>query len=122
MTPEKTKKAEKYSEIPAWACERCETYEGVDAKEVTMYGGVHSRLCIKCHNDWSRVLDLPEWDRIGQIETETTALLAMCEQPHADYRKDLEKLRVQREQLKKFFREYARKFLLELKESAESKK
>ncbi len=116
-----TSKEAKHAKIPAWACERCETYEGVDAREMKLFGGINTRLCIKCHNDWGRIEDLPEWDRIGQIDVEASALLAMSEQPGVDHRGKLEELRVEKEKLRKFFRDYGRKFMLELKEAEEPK-
>lgn len=111
----------KHAKIPAWACQRCETYEGVDSREVVLLGGVHARLCIKCNNDWTQVEDLKEFDRFNQIILEMEALLEMSKQPGVDNRPKLEELRVEREKIRKFFREYGRKFMLELKEAEEPK-
>lgn len=111
----------KSDKIPAWACSRCECYEGVDSTEVTLFGGIHARLCIKCNNDWGRINDMPEWTRISQIDMEVNALLQMSSQPGSDHRESLEGLRAEKEALRKFFREQGKKFMLELKEVEQPK-
>lgn len=109
----------KRDQIPAWACGRCDTYEGVDAQELILFGGLHARLCLKCRNAWGERLEgMKQWTQIGQIDTETAALLAMSKQPGEDRRRDLEVLRFQKEDLKKQFREEGKKFMEELKVEA----
>lgn len=123
----------KSSKVPAWACTRCETYEGVDSKSMTLLGGLSTRLCEKCENAWHELCQLPTvghpdpLDRLSQINMETLALLGLC---HAgqDKRTELEALHQEALLIKKFFYATSKVFMgsgkpeAEAKEAAEGKK
>lgn len=100
------------AKIPAWACARCECYEGVDSHEIQLLGSYVTRLCLKCIHEWDAICNgNQKYDRLMQIDIEKDALLSMSVQPGADYRGALEKLRSERRAIKLEFYALAQKFV-----------